>query len=107
MIDDPFKFKSEYDNLVNTNVSLTKDLQLKTQALAQTSSQLQDKNKLMKDIKQKFVKKMKELSQWTEKHLSLNNFKEVKFADDDEDSSDQSDSDHTSLNQSTAAQKMN
>ena len=30
MIDDPVKFKSDYDILVNTNVSLNKDLQAKT-----------------------------------------------------------------------------
>ena len=40
---------------------------------------------------------MKELSAWTEKKLSLNNFKEVKFADEDDDNSEQSDSEHTLL----------
>lgn len=37
-------------------------------------------------MKKSLTSKLKQLSQWCEKHLQLNNFKEVKFADNDSDS---------------------
>ena len=41
--------------------------------------------------------KVKQLTQWCEKHLQLNNFKEVKFADNDSDSDNEDSQDEKSV----------
>ena len=71
----------------------------KSAKLNKSEQQYAEKVKIVKDLQKSQTSKLKELCHWCEKHLQLNNFKEVKFADNDSDSDNES---HTSANQSQA-----
>ena len=66
----------------------------------------QEKDKQLKSIKKSFTGKVKQLTQWCEKHLQLNNFKEVKFADNDSDSDDEDSQDEKSVDAGTTTEAI-
>jgi hypothetical protein len=88
---------------VTKNNQLQNEVNEKSAKLSKTEASLADKVKSLKDLQKSQVSKLKELCAWCEKHLQLNNFKEVKFADNDLDSG--SDSENASATE-TGSLKM-